>query len=170
PVASVLAAHAALPPALRDSARMAVAIHLLRTRPSITLAELAAHAQEEPPDIEAFVRLAVDEAVLKPTANPRPGGIPAWRLADSIRERIGTVLPYFARPTTESVRLIERLARDQGSIRNRDVQDLLGVTPPRASQLLRSAEEEGRIRLAPGAQPTGRGTFYVPVGPSGSTA
>jgi len=163
PVPAVLTAHAALPGSLRDSARMAVAIHLLRTRPSISLAELAEAAQEQPADLEAFVRTAVDAGALKPTANPRPGGVKAWRLADELRTAIGAVLPYFARPAEESVRLIERLAREQGSVRNQDVQDLLGVASPRASQLLRRTEADGRIRLAPGAQPTGRGTFYVPA-------
>jgi hypothetical protein len=112
---------------------------------------------------EGFVRMAVDGGALKPTANPRPGGVRAWRLADELRTTLGAVLPYFARPAEESVRLIERLAREQGSIRNQDVQDLLGVASPRASQLLRRTEADGRIRLAPGAQPTGRGTFYVPA-------
>jgi ATP-dependent DNA helicase RecG len=163
PIAAVLKAHAALPDALRGSARMAVAIHLLRSRPSISLAELAEAAQEEPDDLEGFVRDAVEADALKPTASPRPGGVPAWRLADELRETIGAVLPYYARPAEESVRLIERLAREQGSVRNQDVQDLLGVASPRASQLLRRAEADGRIRLAPGAQPTGRGTFYVPA-------
>ena len=163
PVEPILAVHAALPRELRDVARMAVAIHLLRSRPSITLPELADAAQEEPADLEAFVRLAVDRGVLKQTANPRPGGIPAWRLADDVRATIGAVLPYFARPTQESVGLIEQLARKQGSVRNQDVQDLLGVAAPRASQLLRRTEEDGRIRLAPGAQRRGRGAFYVPA-------
>jgi hypothetical protein len=45
---------------------------------------------------------------------------------------------------------------------------LLGVTSPRASQLLKSAADEGRIQLAPGARPTGRGTFYVPSGTDGA--
>ena len=163
PIASVLRAHAALPAPLRDSARMAVALHLLRTRPSISLDELAEAAQEEPVDLQAFVRAAVEGGALKPTANPRPGGVSAWRLADELRATLGAVLPYFARPAEESVRLIERLAREQGSVRNQDVQDLLGVASPRASQLLRRTEADGRIRLAPGAQPTGRGTFYVPT-------
>jgi len=163
PIAAVLRAHAALPDALRGSARMAVAIDLLRTRPSISPAELAEAAQEEPADLEGFVRSAVDAGVLTPTASPRPGGAPAWRLADEVRETLGAVLPYYARPAAESVRLIERLAREQGSVRNRDVQDLLGVASPRASQLLRRAEADGRIRLAPDALPTGRGTYYVPV-------
>ncbi len=124
PITPVLAAHAALPRALRDTARMAIAIHLLRLRPSITLEELAEHAQEEPADLDSFVQSAVGHGVLKPTANPRPGGVPAWRLDDDVRATVGTVLPYFARPAEESV---------------------------------------GRIRLAPGAQRTGRGTFYVPL-------
>jgi ATP-dependent DNA helicase RecG len=170
PIATVLKAHAALPAPLRDSARMAVAIHLLRTRPSISLAELADAAQEEPADLEAFVRDAVDAGALKPTVTPRPGGVRAWRLADELRTTIGAVLPYFSRPAEESVRLIERLAREQGSVRNQDVQDLLGVASPRASQLLRRAEADGRIRLAPGAQPTGRGTFYVPVAEAEASA
>jgi ATP-dependent DNA helicase RecG len=164
PVPEVLEAHAALPRALRDSARVAVAIHLLRERPSITLDELAEAAQEPADDLEAFVRLAADSGVLKRTANPRPGGVAAWRLSDELRAAVGTVLPYFARPAEESMRLIERLAREQGSVRNQDVQDLLGVNSPRASQLLRRTESDGRIRLAPGARPTGRGTFYVPAG------
>ncbi len=163
PVGSVLQAHAALPGKLRDSARMAVAIHLLRSRPSISLGELAEAAQEAPGDLEAFVGAAVAAGVLKRTADPRPGGVRAWRLSDELRTAIGAVLPYFARPAEESVRLIERLAREQGSIRNRDVQDLLGVASPRASQLLRRAEADGLIRLAPRARPTGRGTFYVPA-------
>ncbi len=162
PVPSVLKAHAALPDALRGSARMAVAIHLLRTRPSISIEELAEAAQEESADLEGFVWGAVEAGVLRATANPRPGGVPAWRLADQVRETIGTVLPYFTRPAEESVRLIERLAREQGSVRNQDVQDLLGVASPRASQLLRRAEADGRIHLAPDALPTGRGTYYVP--------
>ena len=89
--------------------------------------------------------------------------MPAWRLADPYRERLGSVLPYYSRPGEESVRLIRQLAQSQGEVRNQDVQDLLGLTSARASQLLKKAEGDGAIRLGPGAKPMGRGTFYVPM-------
>jgi Mn-dependent DtxR family transcriptional regulator len=61
------------------------------------------------------------------------------------------------------VRLIAQLAKSQGQVRNQDVQDLLGLTSARASQLLKRAEADGVIKLGPGAKPMGRGTFYVPM-------
>lgn len=60
------------------------------------------------------------------------------------------------------MRLIDGLARAQGEVRNQDVQDLLGVTAARASQLLKRAEADGVIVLGPNAKPTGPGTYYVP--------
>lgn len=164
PVVSVLRAHAALPRQLRGSARTAVAMHLLRARPSVSAEELSRAAQERPEDLESFLAEAETAGLLQRTAAPRPGGVPAWRLADEPRALLGPVLPYFARPAEESVRLIAQLAGGQGEVRNQDVQDLLGVTSPRASQLLKRSESDGVIALGPGAKPTGRGTYYVPVG------
>lgn len=163
PVPEVLAAQAAIPADLRDTARMAVALDLLRSTPSITLAELARAAQEDEAALAGFVSDAVERDVLKQTENPRPGGAAAWRLADAIRKTLGPVLPYYARPARESVKLIGELSKRQGDIRNADVQDLLGVSSVRASQLLSKAEEAAVIRLAPGAKRVGRGTHYVPA-------
>lgn len=162
PLPPVLRLHASLPANLRRSARTAVLIDVLRFRPSVTAQELAVAAQERPDDLLGFIEDSVAAGLLQPTAAPRRGGVPAWRLQDDHRVVLGSVLPYFARPGEESVRLIDGLAQSQGEIRNQDVQDLLGVTSARASQLLKRAEAEGVIRLGPGAKPTGRGTFYVP--------
>lgn len=54
------------------------------------------------------------------------------------------------------------LARN-GSVRSRDVQDLLGTGSVRASQLLSRAAEQGYITLGEGATGRGRGTYYVPT-------
>lgn len=138
-------------------------IDLLRSRPSISAEELAEAAQEAPGELTGFLEDAVDAGLLQRTANPRRGGGTAWRLADPYRDRLGSVLPYYVRPGEESVRLIGQLAKAQGKVRNQDVQDLLGLTSARASQLLKRAEADGVIRLGPGAKPMGRGTFYVPM-------
>lgn len=163
PTPQVLRVHASLPSALRRSARSAVAIDLLRTLPSISAAELAEAAQERPDELAGFLAEAQDAGLLQRTANPRPGGVPAWRLADAHRNLLGSILPYYVRPAEESVRLIAQLAQARGEVRNQDVQDLLGLTSARASQLLKRAETDGVIRLGPSAKPTGRGTYYVPV-------
>jgi len=163
PVPEVLQVHASLPPPLRRSARSAVAIDLLRSKPSVSAEELGEVAQEAPKELAGFLADAVGAGLVQRTANPRRGGIPAWRLTDRHREALGSVLPYYARPAEESARLIAQLARSQGEVRNQDVQDLLGLSSPRASQLLKRAEADGVIRLGPGAKRTGRGTFYVPT-------
>jgi len=162
PVPAILRVHATLPEALRRSARTAVALHLLRARPSFTAAELAHAAQEEESELLAFIDAAVAEGLLTRTARARRGGTPAWRLADRQREVLGPVLPYYARPAEESVQLIAELARQQAEVRNHDVQDVLGLTSARASQLLKRAQSEGAIRLGPRSSPIGRGTYYVP--------
>jgi ATP-dependent DNA helicase RecG len=79
PVVEVLGAHAALPQALRDDARMSVAIHLLRDHPSFTAAELAEEAQQPERDLEPFLASAQAEGVLRRTANPRSDGSAARR-------------------------------------------------------------------------------------------
>jgi len=163
PVPQVLRVHGALPAVLRRSARSAVVIDLLRARPSVTADEVAQAAQERPEDVVGFLEEATRLGLLQRTANPRRNGVWAWRLADRHRDTLGSVLPYFARPAEESVRLIAQLARSQGEVRNQDVQDLLGLTSARASQLLKRAEADGVIRLAAGAKPTGRGTYYEPA-------
>jgi ATP-dependent DNA helicase RecG len=162
PVPAVLQVHARLPQQLQRSARSVVVIDLLRARPSISAAELAEAAQETAEELSGFLDDATEAGLLQRTANPRRGGIAAWRLADAHRDRLGSVLPYYSRPAEESVRLIAQLARGQGEVRNQDVQDLLGLTSARASQLLKRAEADGVVKLGPGAKPTGRGTHYVP--------
>ncbi len=157
PTNEVLRANAALDRTLRDTARAAVAIDLLRRQPSISADEFAAAAQESEHQTLAFLKEGVRLGMLVRTANPRPGGIPAWRLADDLRSTLGPVLPYFSRPAGESILLIEQLARSQGNVRNQDVQDLLGVRPNRASQLLARALAEGRLALADGASPSDAG-------------
>ncbi len=163
PVPEVLRVHAALPVPLRRSARSAVAIDLLRSRPSISAGELSDAAQEHPDELSGFLHDAEEAGLVQQTANPRRGGVLAWRLADAHRDRLGSILPYFARPAEESVRLIAQLAQSQSEVRNQDVQDLLGLTSARASQLLKRAEADGVLQLGPGARPTGRGTFYIPT-------
>lgn len=168
PVPTVVAARTHIPEPLRSSARMAVALHLLRDTPSVTIEELSGAAQEDGAVILGFVEEAVAAGVLKRVDNPRPGGILSWRLSDKMRDAIGPVLPYYSRPLRESIGLIDRLARERGEIRNADIQDLLGVTPARASQLLKAAVEEGTIVLPPGIASTGRGVYYVPLRSRGS--
>ncbi|MGE4425056.1 MAG: ATP-binding protein [Solirubrobacteraceae bacterium] len=163
PLPAVLRAHASMPRSLRDDARMSIAIHLLRKHPSFTADELAVAVQQPASELDAFLRKAQDDGVLHRTANPRPDGSLAWRLADDVRDALGPVLPYYARSGDESVALIAELARRQGTIRNRDVQDLLGLRSNWASSLLGRAAEQGFIELGPGAKARGRGTFYVPV-------
>ena len=165
PIPSVLETHNALPQTLRLSARTAVAIDVLRQAPSITAAELAAAAGERPEDVRSFIDSGVDAGLLRATSTPRPGGSRAWRLSDAAREHLGPVLPYYARPRQESVEQIRALAEQHGLVRNGDVQDLLGVTQGRASQLLGSAVEDGAIRLAPGSSSLGRSVTYVPTRP-----
>lgn len=162
PVPSVVRVHAGLPARLRGDARAAIMIDLLRESPSVTRRELTAAAQEDSPEIDAFLSLAENEGLLQRTARARPGGEAAWRLSDSIRDALGPVLPYFVRSVEESVRLVEELARSQGSVRNQDVQDLLGLATVRASQILKEAERQRRIKLGPGSAARGRGVWYVP--------
>jgi ATP-dependent DNA helicase RecG len=163
PVDEVLRANTALDRSLRDTARAAVAIDMLRKQPSISAGEFADAAQESEPQALSFLDDAARHGMLKSTASPRPGGIRAWRLADDLRMLLGPVLPYFSRPTGESILLIEQLARARGIVRNQDAQDLLGVRANRASQLLAQALADGRLALAAGAKPVGRGTAYVPA-------
>lgn len=163
PIPQVLRAHAAMPRALREDARMSIAIHLLRDDPSFTAAELAHEAQQPERDLEPFLRRAETEGVLRRTANPRPDGSRAWRLEDDVREALGPVLPYYARAGDESIALIGQLARTQGTVRNRDVQDLLGLGSNRASVLLGRAAEQGVLKLPDGVKARGRSTYYVPA-------
>ena len=163
PVPSVVRVHAGLPARLRGDARAAIMIDLLRTAPSVTRRDLAGAAQEDSPEIDAFLRLAESEGLVQRTARARPGGEPAWRLSDQIRDALGPVLPYYARSLEESVRLVEELARAQGSVRNQDVQDLLGLASARSSNVLKEAERQGRIKLGPGSAARGRSVWYVPA-------
>jgi ATP-dependent DNA helicase RecG len=161
PEPAVVRVHAGLPQRLRDDARAAVAIDLLRRAPSATRAELAKAAQDDSPALDVFLGAAEADGLLQRTVRPRPGGEPAWRLTDALRDALGPVLPYYARPIDESVRLVESLARSQGSVRNQDVQDLLGLTSVRSSEILKEAERQGRIKLGPGSAARGRGVWYV---------
>ncbi len=161
PQPAVLRAHAALPDALRQDARAAIAIDRLRRTPSITRADLATASQADLFEVEAFIALAERADLLQRTARPRPGGEAAWRLSNRMREALGPVLPYHARPIDESLRLVAELARRQGGVRNQDVQDLLGLSSVRASEVLKEAERRGRIRLGPGSAARGRGVWYT---------
>ena len=165
PKPALVAVHASLGQAMRGDARSAIAIDLLKTTPSITRAALCAAAQEDSPEIDNFLRLAQDEGLLQRTARSRPSGDDAWRLSDRIRDALSPVLPYYARPMEQSVRLVVALARSQGGVRNQDVQDLLGLTSVRSSTILKEAERQGLIKLGPGAASRGRSVWYVPVDP-----
>ena len=163
PVPAVVRVHEQLPARLRGDARAAIMIDLLRAAPSATRTDFSVAAQEDSSEIDAFLRLAETEGLLQRTARVRPGGEPAWRLSDHIRDVLGPILPYFVRSTEESVGLVQQLARAQGSVRNQDVQDLLGLAVVRASQVLKEAERQGRIKLGPGSAARGRGVSYVPA-------
>lgn len=164
PEPSVVAMHAALPERLRADARTAVAIDALRKAQSITQAELAEAAQDEPSHLTPFLRVAEQGGLLQRTARPRPDGQAAWRFSDRVREALGPLLPYHARPLDESVRRVGNLAEAHGKVRNQDVQTLLGLTSVRASQVLKEAERRGLIRLGPGSAARGRSVWYTSAG------
>lgn len=163
PQPEVLRAHAALPEALRQDARAAIAIDRLRRAPSITRADLATAAQADILELEAFIDLAERAGLLQRTARPRPGGESAWRLSDRIRDALGPILPYRGRPIDESISLVADLARAQGGVRNQDVQDLLSLSGVRASGVLKEAERRGIIELGPGSAARGRSVWYRSV-------
>ncbi|HEY0638622.1 MAG TPA: ATP-binding protein [Pseudonocardiaceae bacterium] len=150
-----------LPPDLLAMARTFVAVDLLRRRSSVTAAELAEAAQEGEPELKGFIDRATRAGLLVRTANPRSDGRWAWRLTDAAREVLAPILPYHSRPKQESIRLIAEIAGRNGSVRNADVQDLLGVESVRASELLRAAVDSGVLTLAPGVKARGRSTAYV---------
>jgi len=81
PVPSVLRVHESLPASLRRSARTAVAIHLLRTRPSFSAEELAGAAQERPEDLSNFLADAIDSVFFdeRPTRGRGVCQRGAWR-------------------------------------------------------------------------------------------
>lgn len=162
PVPEVLQALATLPPILRRNPRVAITMDLLRHQPSFTLEDLGTAAQDDPAALTGFITQAEEARIIKPTAAPRPGNVKAWRLADHLRDILGVILPYYARPTEESIKIIATVAREQGSVRNSDVQDLLGISVTRASNLLTAAVKAEELMLAPGSKATGRGTAYVP--------
>ena len=124
-------------------------MHLPRRRPGVTIAELAASAQETEPDVRSFLLDATERGFLARAAGRRRDGSTAWRLADGFQAILAPILPCFKRPTSESLTLIEDLARTNGTIRNEDVRDAIGVNQVRASQLLSRAAAEGGIRLPP---------------------
>ena len=161
PVLEVIRAYGLMSSALASSPRTAVALHLLRSQTSITIEDLDTFVHEGSAAVRSFLDGACAEQVLRRTANPRPGGTLAWRLSDQVRAILGPILPYYARPIEESVQLVADLAAQQATVRNQDVQDLLGVAQIRASQILQRAVTEGRIKLAPGSKPRGRSTRYV---------
>lgn len=162
PLPEVLRMHASLPHDLRESPRMAVALDLLRRHVSITADELGEAAQEPGTELLPFLKRGEDAGILIRTAHPRSVGVPAWRLADAVRDQLGDTLPYVGRPAAESIQLIADVAWELGEVRNRDVQDLLNVNSVRASELLKQAEKAGLIALHPDAKPRGRSVRYIP--------
>ena len=163
PTRAVFDAIAKLPAVLQQDARFAMIFHMLRRAPSVTAHDVAEALQIGVEEGASFLQRCVGDGALRRTAKARPDGTPAWRLADDLRDSLGPVLPYFARPAGESLDHIVLLASQQGSVSNQDVQDLLGVKSGRATSLLKMGTDSGRLALAPGAQARGRSARYVAV-------
>lgn len=163
PVPPVIDLFASLPPALASSARTAILVDRLRRLPSLTLRELAEAAQDEEEPVAGFLAEAERIGLVQRLARARAGGETAWRFGDDVRAALGDVLPYRSRPVEESVRLVVSMARFNGRVRNQDVQDALGLTAARASQVLKEAVALGELRLGPGSAARGRSVWYTTV-------
>jgi ATP-dependent DNA helicase RecG len=93
-------------------------------------------------------------------AIPSPGD-PAYRLSDKARDELAARLTSWL-PSKKRADLVVTWAGHRGRVSTTEIADIVGTTVARASQLLKSLEDDGL--LAPGrANRQGRGFFYVPI-------
>lgn len=143
-------------PALEHDARAAIAVTELSRRPSIRPESLTEPAQCTEPEaldlLERLARAGVVERALK--------GARTFRLTENARAGLAGRIRYQVRRTIDRQwEMVEALLDTRPAIASADVEELLGVSQPRASKVIRTFLSDGRLALV-GGRRRGPGVRY----------
>lgn len=155
----VVALMASLPPDARDDVDLALILHRLLGSANIAPSELTGALQKLEGEVTEALRRGESAGALQPVAWSTRAR-PRWRLSDAAREHLRGVLPYLTNSAEQAEEFVVRHLQTHESIKPKHVADMLGMSEPSGSRILRELREEGVLAFG-SEQTRGRGVFHV---------
>ena len=159
PSEPVVALMASLPSDARDDVDIALILHTLLSRANVSPPELTDVLQKlEQECVEALRRGEVAGVLQSVSWSTRARA--RWRLSDSARQQLRAILPYLTTSASEAEEFIVRHLQTHETIKPKDVADMLDITEPSGSRILRELREAEVVAF--GSERTrGRGVFHI---------
>jgi ATP-dependent DNA helicase RecG len=155
PLVELFAAH---PDASQD-VDIVLVLHVLQEHADIGVNEVSRILQKTESEAKDALGRTSDVGLITLTTSSSRR-TPRYRLSDSAREALHSVLPYLTTSSSEAEEFVISHLLTHDKIRPRDVSELLGVSYVQASRILREIRESGVIKIG-SKYPTGRGTFHI---------
>jgi ATP-dependent DNA helicase RecG len=160
PVEPIVELIAALPDTAQDDVDIALVVHELLDRPTLTVERLAPILQKGEGEALAALRRAEEAGVVTPTDRTAKSQSPTFVFPSKVRQSLKVRLPYLTTSTANATEYVVRHVMEQGRIGAPDIREQLGVGPVQASRILRALRVDQTIELGSDNE-TGPGVFYV---------
>jgi ATP-dependent DNA helicase RecG len=153
PDMAIMGVVSGLPHSLGQDIDVLLLLHMLLTVATVNATRLAPVIQKSRAQAIATIERALQAGLVATSSQPS-----YYRLADGPRQALTAKLPYLRRTEADYARVIRDLLAASGEIRARDLIDVCGIKPVRASQALAQAVDSGLLERH-GAM--GPGVYYT---------
>lgn len=159
PSAPLVALMASLDEDSQEDVDLALILHTLLKRANVAPGELISVLQKLEEEAAEALRRGERAGVLQPVSWSTRRR-PRWRLSNRALAQLREVLPYITTSAEEAEEFILRHLQSHASIKPKDVADMLSMTEPSGSRVLRELREAGVLAFG-SEQTRGRGVFHI---------
>lgn len=160
PVEPIVELIATLPDTAQEDVDLALIVHELLDRPTLTVERLAPVLQKGDGEALSALRRAEAAGMVTPTRRTEKSQKPTFVFAEEARESLRPRLAYLTTSAANAAEYVVRHILDTGRIGAADVREQLGVGSVQASRILRALREDDTIKLG-SENETGPGVYYV---------
>lgn len=160
PVEPIVELIATLPDSAQEDVDIALVVHELLDRPTLTVERLAPVLQKGEGEALAALRRAESAGVVAPTDRTEKSKTPTFVFSSRVRELLKARLAYLTTSTANATEHVVRHVIEEGRIGAADVREQLGVGAVQASRILRALRADKTIELG-SENETGPGVYYV---------
>lgn len=160
PVEPIIELIATLPDTAQDDVDIALIVHELRGRPTLTVEWLAPILQKGEGEALSALRRAEGVGVVTPTDRTARSQTPTFVFSKEVRKALRPRLAYLTTSAASAAEHVVRHILDTGQIGAADVREQLGVGAVQASRILRALRQDDTIKLGSDNE-TGPGVFYI---------
>jgi ATP-dependent DNA helicase RecG len=160
PVEPIVELIATLPDTAQDDVDIALIVHELLDRPTLTVERLAPVLQKGEGEALSALRRAENVGVVTPTNRTAKSRVPTFVFSRDVRKALKPRLSYLTTSAASAAEHVVRHVLDTGQIASGDVREQLGVGAVQASRILRALRQDDTIKLGSDNE-TGPGVYYV---------